>query len=167
MLHRRSFCTYLSLFFLLFIGVQADLTAGSITSFSAAISQPTEISQGSQPSVQKERWWKKRTNRNLEDVDKKFRRYAIFSLVLGLVSVLLALGLFVGWWGFLVFLSGGLTGLSGLAIGWIAGKMGKRKKNKVFDRLRIAGMILSGLGVLSVIYLLVMLVLSFTGIIAV
>lgn len=167
MLHRRSFFTYLSLFFLLFIGVQADLTAGSITSPSATISQSTEINQDSETPVQKERWWKKRTDRNQEDVDKKYKRYVIFSLLLGAASILLFLGFFIGWWGFFVLLFSGLTATTGVALGWIAGKMGKRKKNKVFDRLRIAGMILSGLGVLSVLYLLVMFVLAFTGIIAV
>lgn len=167
MLHRRSFFTYLSLFFLLFLGIQADLTAGSITSPSATISQPAEVNQASETHVPKERWWKKRADRNQEDVDKKYKRYVILSLLLGVASVLLVLGFFIGWWGFLVFLSGGLTGLSGLALGWIAGKMGKRKKNKVFDRLRIAGMILSGLGVLSVLYVLIMSFLAFTGVIAV
>lgn len=167
MLHRRSFFTCLSLFFLFFIGLQTDLTAGRITSYSVTISQPAEVNQASETPVQKERWWKKRTDRNQEDVDKKYKRYVIFSLLLGAASILLVLGFFIGWWGFLVFLSGGLTGLSGLAIGWIAGKMGKRKKNKIFDRLRIAGMILSGLGVLSVLYLFVLLVLAFTGILAV
>lgn len=167
MVHRRASLPCLSLLFLFFIGVQADLTAGSITSPSSNISQPAEVHQASETHVQKERWWKKRADRTQEDVDKKYKRYVIFSLLLGAASLLLVIGLFIGWWGLLVFISGGFTGVSSLALGWIAGKMGTRKKNKIFEGLRNAGMILSGMGAAAVLFLFGLLFLAYTGIMAV
>lgn len=118
MVHRRTFLPYLSLFFLFFIGVQADLTAGSITSSSATISQPTGINQISATGGKKERWWQKQIRPK-----RPGRLSLILSLIglamisvgatqvlswtaIGLIAMLLPLGLLVM---FLAIVFGGIA----------------------------------------------------------